>query len=93
MPEAADYCSEHLAELEASRLFDAAERRTYLTEETYTRQQYINLLSTFSDNLILEEAIREKLFECIGSPIDDNFNGQIRLTYCARLNRRAKQVS
>jgi SAM-dependent methyltransferase len=77
LPEIADYQSVLIPEIEASGFFHSPEVRTYTTQLTYTRRQYIDLLSTFSDHLMLDDAARSKLFECIGDLIDNNFNGRI----------------
>ncbi len=78
LPEIADYQPEHVAELEASELFYPPEIRTYVSEETYTREEYLKLLSTYSQHLTLDQSARRQLLECIGSLIDENFGGQIR---------------
>jgi SAM-dependent methyltransferase len=81
LPEIAECQPEHVPELDDCGLFCPAEIRTYITEETYTREQYLGLLSTYSDNLILEESVRVKLFDCIGSLMEEKFNNRIRMCY------------
>jgi SAM-dependent methyltransferase len=78
LPEIADYQPEYLPELEGSGLFCPPELRSYVREETYTREDYLKLLSTTSDHLMREQSVRMKLFECIGALIDKKFNGRIR---------------
>lgn len=85
LPEIADYQSHLTSEIEASGLFHPPEIRTYTTQCAYTRQQYINLLSTFSDNLILDDETRANVLECIGELIDNNFNGQIEQCFINEL--------
>lgn len=80
-PTPADCQPDLVSELEASGLFCPGEIRTQVTEETYTSEQYLNLLSTFSDQIILEQSARAKLFDCIGTLIDEKFNGRIRYCY------------
>lgn len=85
LPEIATFQPEHVPALEASGLFSPPTIRTYVTEGTYTREQYLRLLSTYSDHLVLDPSARRKLFECIGSLIDEKFNGQIRQCYLNEL--------
>ena len=85
LPEISEFQSEHQAALEASGLFHSPEIRTYITEVTYTREQYISLLSTYSDHLSLDASVRMRLFECLGALIDREFNGGIRKCYLHEL--------
>jgi SAM-dependent methyltransferase len=49
-------------EIEASGLFDHVEVRRYVWERLYTADEYVALLSTFSNHIALEPARREYLF-------------------------------
>ncbi|MDF2723887.1 MAG: putative methyltransferase [Paenibacillus sp.] len=69
------------AELEASGLFELPVVSRYVTEETYTTEQYIDLLSTYSNHIMLDTANRERLFDCIRSLINRQFNGSITKCY------------
>ena len=50
------------AEIEASGLFEDVRVRRYGWERLYTADEYIALLSTFSDHIALESKMREQLF-------------------------------
>jgi SAM-dependent methyltransferase len=52
-------------ELEASGLFAEVEVRRYLTERTYTAEQYVELLDTFSGHRTMDPAGRELLYRAI----------------------------
>lgn len=71
--------------LEASGFFQRPENRTYLTEAAYTKDEYLDLLSTYSGHRVLDPPNRQALFDCIGSLIDENFNGRIRKQYLTDL--------
>lgn len=85
LPEIANYHLAHVPELESSGLFCAPEIRTYVKEETYTREQYLKLLSTYSGHITLDPVNRANLFECVSSLIDQKFNGRIRKCYLYEL--------
>lgn len=70
-----------VAEMAGTGLFDPPTVRTYVTEETYSSEQYIRLLSTYSDHRILEPPIRHELFDCITSLINRDYGGMIRKCY------------
>ncbi|HEU5476633.1 MAG TPA: methyltransferase domain-containing protein [Gaiellaceae bacterium] len=57
------------AEVRASGLFDAVEERRRLHPLTYTADEYIAVLGTFSDNLALPAEQREELFRRIHARI------------------------
>jgi len=78
-------CQPELEALAASGLFTEPEIRTYLTEETYSRSRYLDLLSTYSGHRVLDEQARTGLLDCIGSLIDRRFGGQVRKRYLADL--------
>lgn len=72
-------------EMKESGLFEETPRRTYVEEEKYNRQQYLDLLSTYSDHRMMGDREREGLFECIGNLIDSKFAGEIRKCYLHEL--------
>lgn len=59
--------------------------RRYITEETYNSEQYIELLSTYSDHLSLEPANQQRLFDCIATLIDHHYGGQVIKRYLNEL--------
>ncbi|WP_028552791.1 class I SAM-dependent methyltransferase [Paenibacillus sp. UNC451MF] len=73
------------ADLEASGLFNEPVRRSFIREETYNKQQYLDLLSTYSDHLMMEDSERHRLYNCIGSLIDGQFDGQVIKCYLHEL--------
>lgn len=72
-------------ELEASGAFDQPRTGTYVTEEVYSRAEYLELLSTYSGHRVLAPRNRRALFDCIGSLIDRSFGGQVRKRYLTEL--------
>ena len=62
-PPRPDEVRDHAAEIEASGLFERVDVRRYLWESSYTAEQYLALLSTFSGHIAMEPAKRERLYE------------------------------
>ena len=50
---------------------------------TYSRKTYLQLLSTYSDHIALEPAVREALFADLGDLIDRRFDGKVEKHYAA----------
>jgi SAM-dependent methyltransferase len=74
-----------VSQVNASGLFERPTVRKYVTEETHSRNEYLDLLSTYSGHRALSEEDRQELFDCIGSLIDRKFGGQIRKVYVNEL--------
>ncbi|MBU2700504.1 SAM-dependent methyltransferase [Sporomusaceae bacterium BoRhaA] len=74
-----------IQEFYANGLFKEPIKRSYLTEETYRRAEYEQLLLTYSDHRILEEKKRSQLLNSIGTLIDEQYSGQIRKSYLNEL--------
>jgi len=74
------------AELEETSLFGDVEVRRYLADVTYSAEEYIGVLGTYSPNLATEPAKRERLFERIRRRIDASPGGRVRKTYLFTLN-------
>ncbi|QHW29935.1 class I SAM-dependent methyltransferase [Paenibacillus rhizovicinus] len=68
-------------EIAMSGYYDEPRVQAYMTEESYDREDYIRLISTYSNHRMLDEAARGQLFACIGSLIDNDYNGTIRKCY------------
>jgi hypothetical protein len=68
-----------------SEFFKEPITRVYLTEKTYSRAEYEQLLLTYSDHRILEEKRRSLLLNDIGRLIDRHYGGQIRKCYLHQL--------
>ena len=84
LPEASDVVS-IAPELNAGGLFHETITRNYLAEVTYDRADYEKLLMTYSDHCALEEQKLSRLLFCIGSLIDNNYDGKIRKCYMHEL--------
>jgi hypothetical protein len=84
LPTAADIPMD-TTELERSGLFEAAIFRRYEWEQSYSAQEYIDVLSTYSGHRGLEEARRRQLFFCIERIIVERYSGRIRKRYLNEL--------
>jgi SAM-dependent methyltransferase len=84
LPEASTF-KPSTEEFSISGLFKEPIMRSYLTEETYSRTEYEQLLMTYSDHRVLEEEKRSQLLHCIGILIDERYAGQIRKGYLNEL--------
>ena len=71
------------AEMEASGLFHLVGERRHQWDVVYTADEYIDVLSTFSSNIAMEEATRTRLFELLRARIGDRL---LRKTYLATLD-------
>jgi SAM-dependent methyltransferase len=76
LPPSADIPYER-AEFDRSGRFGLVEFRRYECEQEYTREQYLNLLLTYSGHRALEPAARAGLLTGIGDLIDHEFGGRI----------------
>src|SRR5919199_98670 len=74
------------AEIQATGLFDGVEVRRYLADVTYTAEEYIGVLDTYSPNRAMEPAKRERLFELIRRRVEASPGGMVRKTYLFTLN-------
>lgn len=84
LQEVADHAID-TTDLDNSGLFHPPATRRYITEETYPRNQFLVLISTYSGVLELRESARNKLFNSIGTIIDRDFGGSIRTCYLTDL--------
>lgn len=60
----------------APDIVSVAQQR-YVVARTYTSGEYANLLSTFSDVLVLEPATRDRFLESMVALIDSRFDGRV----------------
>ena len=67
-------------EFDGNSDFTAIDARIYQWQQRYTTEQYIGLLGTHSDHIVLPEAPRESLFGAIRETID-GAGGSFELTY------------
>jgi SAM-dependent methyltransferase len=71
------------AEMEASGLFRIAAERRYLWDVVYSADEYIDVLSTYSPNIAMDDAKRTRLFDLLRARIGDR---PLRKTYLATLD-------
>jgi SAM-dependent methyltransferase len=71
-------------ELAAAPGFGAPEHRSYNWYERYTTDSYLELLSTHSDHIVLDEPRRDRLFDAIAAVIDGR-GGTLELEYVTDL--------
>jgi SAM-dependent methyltransferase len=69
----------------ASGLFMEPEIRTYLWQASYTAEQYLDLLRTYSNHIAMLPEDRARLFQCIAELIDTRFGGSIVKQYMTEL--------
>lgn len=74
------------AEIESSGFFDGIEVRRYLWETTYSAEQYIALLNTFSGHIAMEADRRTFLYREIEKRIARRPDGRIRRHWYAILH-------
>ena len=72
-------------ELEHSGRFEPAIYRRYEWEHAYTGQEYVDLLSTYSDHRALDATALQHLLECVRALIDERYGGRIRKRYLNEL--------
>ncbi|MFL5926653.1 MAG: methyltransferase domain-containing protein [Gaiellaceae bacterium] len=73
-------------EIAATDLFHNVGARRYVWDVTYTADEYIDVLSTYSGHRALDEERRRALFERIRRRIGARPGGRVRKTYLALLN-------
>ena len=73
--------SEIPAELEQSGLFEQVVTSSYHWSMTFSQQDYLRLLHTFSDHLRLGEERLNRLCDAIGELIDKRYGGSIERPY------------
>ena len=73
------------ARIEETGLFAEVTVRTYPWTQKYTTSEYLRLLNTYSDNLIMEEGARRSMFQGIAELIERRYGGQVEKEYLAVL--------
>ncbi len=63
-------------------------KRVYPWKQTYSSEQYIKLLNTYSDHMVLPDKNKHLLFEGIVNLIETKYDGQITKHYAAVLDLR-----
>jgi SAM-dependent methyltransferase len=72
------------AEISAAAGFDYPETRTYRWVSRYSAEQYVRLLATHSDHVMLDAEVRKRLFDRVQAAIEAH-GGQFDLPYVTRL--------
>jgi SAM-dependent methyltransferase len=74
------------AEIEASGLFAEVEVRRYVWQVTYSADEYIDVLRTYSPNIARDPAISNELLRRIRVRIEARDDPHLRKTYLATMN-------
>jgi ubiquinone/menaquinone biosynthesis C-methylase UbiE len=74
------------AQLEESGLFTGVQVRRYLADVTYSAEEYIAVLDTYSPNRAMEESGRLRLYDLIRRRIEARPSQTVRKTYLFTLN-------
>jgi SAM-dependent methyltransferase len=77
---------DHAPEIEASGLFEDVQVRRYVWEKSYTAEEYVTLLTTFSGHVAMEAAKREQLYDEIRRRIGRRSDPRVRRHWCAILH-------
>jgi trans-aconitate methyltransferase len=81
----------HATDMPGVEAFEDPIKRLYPWTETYSSEQYIKLLSTYSDHIALPDENRNLLFEGIVNLIETKYDGQITKHYEAVLDFRERK--
>jgi SAM-dependent methyltransferase len=73
-------------QIEETGLFTGVEVRRHLTDVTYSAEEYISVLDTYSPNRAMEAAKRELLYDLIRRRIEVRPSQAVRKTYLFTLN-------
>ncbi len=73
-------------DIERSGLFRNIAVRRYLWDVTYTADEYLAVLNTYSGHRALDDTVRERLYDRIRRRIEALPAGTVRKTYLATLN-------
>jgi SAM-dependent methyltransferase len=92
LPTAADIAMDS-DELDRSGLFEPATLRRYEWEQPYSAQEYVDLLSTYSEHRALEETRRLELLHCVRQLIVERYGGRIRKRYLNELHIARRRAS
>jgi SAM-dependent methyltransferase len=67
--------------IDASGLFEKPVVRRYPWKRSYSRDDYIRLLDTYSDHRALPEGVRDRLYGGVGRLIDEEYGGVVERPY------------
>jgi SAM-dependent methyltransferase len=65
--------------------FVNVERRAVDWSRSYTTEEYLRLMSTYSDHALLDEVVRTELFEAVAALIDRSYGGTVTRPYRSEL--------
>ena len=85
-PKVPDDVPDESAEIEASGLFGEVRVRRYVWEKTYTADEYIALLNTFSGHIAMDADKREYLYREIRGRVAARADGRVRRHWYAILH-------
>ena len=68
-------------QLQQSGLFETVQVKNYSWSKTYTTEEYLRLLDTFSDHGMLEAERRNQLYAEIGKLLDTKYDGKVERPY------------
>ena len=80
----------HATNFPGVEAFEDPIKRVYPWSQTYSSEQYIKLLSTYSDHIALPDKNKHLLFEGITNLIETKYNGRITKHYEAVLDFRGR---
>jgi trans-aconitate methyltransferase len=83
----------HTTDVPGVDAFHSPIRRVYPWTQTYSSEQYIKLLNTYSDHIALPDENKRFLFEGIVNLIETKYDGQITKHYAAFLDLRQTKHS
>lgn len=81
----------HATSFPGVEAFEDPIKRVYPWTQTYSSEQYIKLLSTYSDHIALPDENRHRLFEGIVNLIETKYDGQVTKHYQAVLDLRERK--
>jgi SAM-dependent methyltransferase len=84
-PGPADVADPYVEDIAASGLFHPPVVRRYLWPCTYTAEQYVDVLSTYSDNLAMPEGQRRDFLDGVAAMIRDRPSGTVTKHYLNHL--------
>jgi hypothetical protein len=74
------------SEMTASGLFGRVHEHRHLWDVTYTADEYIDVLDTYSGNRVLDDATRKALYGRIRARVSTRPGSRVRRTYLAILD-------
>ena len=81
----------HATNFPGAETFQEPIKSVYPWTQTYSSEQYIKLLSTYSDHIALPDKNKRLLFEGIVNLIEAKYDGQVTKHYAAVLDLREKK--